>query len=121
MGFDNMNTVQMIREIKAKGLRKTYFRFIMIMPRKFLGNGRSFDGISGKGDEFDRDTSWYRDDCKIPMPYVIGIELLKVEKGYAYLSMLVDVKDIRLFAKEIGKNTKSIDYDITIEEYKNVV
>lgn len=114
-----MNVSQMIREIKKKGKRESYFRFIMILPRKFLGQGRSFDDISGKGDQFGRDTSWYRDDCKIPMPYVLGVEMLRVEDGYAYLSLLVDKKDIKQFSKELGKRIESNDYDITIEEYEN--
>jgi len=114
-----MNTTQMVREIKAKGLRETYFRFNMLVPRKFLGRSKHFRGISGKGDMFSRDTSWYRDDCKIPMSYVEGIELLKVVRGCAYLSILLDVKDIRHFAKEMVKEAKSINCDIAIEEYES--
>ena len=121
MGFDSMNVLQMIREIKEKGLRESCFRFIMVLPRKFLGKGRSFNDISGKGDQFDRGTSWYRDDCKIPMPYVLGVELLRVEDGYAYLSLLVDKKDVRHFSRKLGEQIKSNDYDISIEEYENVV
>ena len=114
-----MNTKQMMREIKEKGLRGTSFRFIMLVPRKFLGRSKHFKGISGKGDMFSRDTSWYRDDCKIPMSYVEGIELLKMDGGCAYLSILLDIKDIRPFVREMGKETESIDCDIMIKEYNN--
>jgi len=114
-----MNTMEIIREIKEKGKREFYYRFTMVVPRKFLGRGRTFNGIAGKGEPFDRTTSWYRDDCKIPMSYVDGIELMKVVGGYAFLSLLVDEKDITYFGSEMGREIQSFDYDVSIGEALN--
>jgi hypothetical protein len=109
----------MLREIQIKGFKEVYYRFIMILPKQFLGRGRTFSDISGKGEEFDRTTSWYRDDCKIPMSYVTGVELHIILEDKAYLSFLIDNKDIGKFVKEMSKALKDFNFDVKIEEYKN--
>jgi len=114
-----MNGLEIIQEIRKKGSVEFYYRFVMVLPRKFLGKGRTFDGISGKGDEFDKTTSWYREDCLLPIAYITGVEVLSTSYGMVTLSLLVDEEDLKHFGREMGRNLTDLDLDVKIEEFKH--
>ena len=117
-----MNQDLMLKEIQQKGFKEVYYRFEMIVPRKFLGKGRSFQCIGGThvdGGEPQK-SSWYRDDCKIPMPYVAGVALTSMSKTEASLSFLIENTEIGSFVSDISKELEAFNFEVKIEEYKNV-
>jgi hypothetical protein len=114
-----MNQDIMLKEIQKKGFKEIYYRFNMVLPKKFLGKGKTFNVIGGKGTDNSDNASWYRDDCKIPMTYVTGVALLSSSSTEVVTTFLIENYDIGDFVREISKNLKEFNFEVKIEEYTN--
>jgi len=113
-----MNADELLREIQLKGYQVECYRFDMILPKAFLGKGKKFDCFGGKGIIAPDNASWYREDCLIPMDFVTGVELKKMDKESAVVSFLIVIKDLGKFVKAISDNLTDFDFNVIVEEIK---